>query len=63
MLDREVAAGRKNLGIFYGAAHLAEMEKDLEKRGYQRTGERWITAWDIKPRTEQTRPASPAPKE
>ena len=63
VLDREVAAGRKNLGIFYGAAHLAEMEKDLEKRGYQRTGERWITAWDIKPRTEQKRPASPAPKE
>jgi hypothetical protein len=39
------------------------MEKDLEKRGYQRTGERWITAWDIKPRTEQKRPASLAPKE
>ena len=63
VLDREVAAGRKNLGIFYGAAHLAEMEKDLEKRGYQRTGERWLTAWDVKPRVEQKRPAAPTPKE
>ena len=53
VFDREVAAGRKNLGIFYGAAHLSEMEKDLEKRGFQRTGERWLTAWDIKPRVEQ----------
>lgn len=63
VLDREVAAGRKNLGIFYGAAHLAEMEKDLEKRGYQRTAERWLTAWDIKPRADQKHPAAPAPKE
>lgn len=60
VFDREVAAGRKNLGIFYGAAHLAEMEKDLEKRGYRRTGERWLTAWDIKPRVEQPRTAPAA---
>jgi hypothetical protein len=63
VLDREVAAGRKNLGIFYGAAHLAEMEKELGKKGYLRTGERWLTAWDIKPRAEQKHPAAPAAKE
>ncbi|MEQ1854225.1 MAG: hypothetical protein ABMA01_21855 [Chthoniobacteraceae bacterium] len=49
---RETAAGRKNLGIFYGAAHLNDMEKRLEKQGYRRTGERWMTAWDIKPRAD-----------
>ena len=53
VFDREVAAGRKNLGIFYGAAHLFDMEKRLEKKGYQRTGERWMTAWDIKPRVDE----------
>lgn len=53
VLDREVKAGRKNLGIFYGAAHLEDMEKRLEKRGYQRTAERWLTAWDIKPRVDE----------
>ena len=60
VLDREVAAGRKNLGIFYGAAHLSEMETEMEKKGYHRTGERWMNAWDIKPHADETRPASPA---
>jgi hypothetical protein len=60
VLDREVAAGRKNLGIFYGAGHLPEMETQLEKKGYHRTGERWMTAWDIKPRVDEIRPPSPA---
>ncbi len=63
VFDREVAAGRRNLGIFYGAAHLSEMEKDLEKRGYRRTGERWLTAWDIRPRADRRQPAAQAPKE
>ncbi len=53
VFDREVKAGRKNLGIFYGAAHLDNMEKRLEARGYKRTGERWLTAWDIKPLADQ----------
>jgi len=60
VLDREVAAGRKNLGIFYGAAHLSEMETELEKKGYHRTGERWMTAWDIKPHADETHPPVPA---
>jgi hypothetical protein len=60
VLDREVAKGRRNLGIFYGAAHLSLMEADLERRGYHRTGERWLTAWDIKPRVDATRPPAPA---
>jgi hypothetical protein len=63
VLDREVATGHRNLAIFYGAAHLSEMEKELEKKGYHRTGERWLTAWDIKPRAESSRPTVPAPKE
>ena len=48
------------LGIFYGAAHLSEMESEMEKKGYHRTGERWMNAWDIKPRADETRPPSPA---
>ena len=60
VLDREVAAGRKNLGIFYGAAHLSEMEAEMEKKGYHRTGERWMNAWDIKPHADEARPPAPA---
>ncbi len=52
VFDREVKAGRKNLGIFYGAAHLENMEKRLAARGYHRTGVRWLTAWDIKPKAD-----------
>lgn len=50
IFEKQVAAGKKNLGIFYGAAHLPDMEARLVKMGYERTGEKWITAWDIKPR-------------
>lgn len=49
VLDRTVATGRKkNLAIFYGAAHLAGMEKTLiTKKGFKRTKLRWLTAWDM----------------
>lgn len=60
VLDREIASGRKNLGIFYGAAHLSDIEARLEKKGYRRTGERWMTAWEIKPRADQIKPPTPA---
>lgn len=53
VFDREVKAGRKKLGIFYGAAHLDDLEKRLISRGYERSGERWLTAWDIKPRADE----------
>lgn len=49
VLDRELKAGKKKLGIFYGAAHLADMEQRLLKDfGLTRKDERWITAWDLK---------------
>ena len=50
VLDKQIAAGKKNIGIFYGAAHLPDMEARLVKMGFERTGEKWITAWDIAPR-------------
>jgi hypothetical protein len=53
IFDREVKLGRKTLGIFYGAAHLPDLEKRLVARGYQRQDERWLTAWDIKPRVDE----------
>jgi hypothetical protein len=61
IFDREVKAGRNNLAIFYGAAHLPDMELRLEKRGFHRAGERWITAWDIKPRKEEKSAAEAKP--
>ena len=47
VLDREMQAGKKKLGIFYGAAHFPDMEKRLLESGWQKTGTDWLTAWDI----------------
>lgn len=47
VLDREVQAGKKKLGIFYGAAHFPDMEKRLLEAGWEKTGTEWLTAWEI----------------
>jgi hypothetical protein len=47
VLDREVLAGKKKLGIFYGAAHFPDMEKRLVAGGWTKTGDEWMTAWEI----------------
>jgi hypothetical protein len=47
VLDREVQAGKKKLGIFYGAAHFPDMEKRLLAAGWEKTGSEWLTAWEI----------------
>ncbi|MES2997278.1 MAG: hypothetical protein V4733_10760 [Verrucomicrobiota bacterium] len=57
VLGREIAAGRKNLGIFYGAAHFPDMVKRLEALGFKRVKHEWVTAWDI-PKRAVARKAS-----
>jgi hypothetical protein len=47
VLDEQVAAGKKKLGIFYGAAHFTDMEKRLVTSGWEKTGSEWMVAWDI----------------
>ncbi|HZN41235.1 MAG TPA: hypothetical protein VFD82_20685 [Planctomycetota bacterium] len=47
VLQEQLAAGKKKLGIYYGAAHMEHIERRLlEDLGWQRTGEEWVTAWD-----------------
>ena len=53
VLKSELAKGKKKIAIFYGAAHLADMEERLiAEFGLKRTGATWVTAWDLsgKPR-------------
>ena len=45
VLDKQLAAGKKKLGIFYGAGHLPDMEKRLIERGFKKTGSEWLRAW------------------
>lgn len=48
VLKRELDAGKKKLAIFYGAGHLADMEKRMEKDfGMKRAGEEWVVAWKL----------------
>lgn len=45
--QREIAAGKKKLAIFYGAAHMPDMAQRLQALGFARVREEWVTAWDI----------------
>ena len=54
VLKKRIEAGDKKLGIYYGAAHLADMEKRLsDDFGLKRSEEQWVTAWSIKPKAPQ----------
>ncbi|HBE23827.1 MAG TPA: hypothetical protein DDW21_10465 [Verrucomicrobiales bacterium] len=63
VMEKQLAAGQKKLGIFYGSAHFPDMEKTLIKQGWKRSCEEWLTAWDI-PKTpaKAKTPAAPTNK-
>lgn len=49
VLEEQLGEGKKKLAIFYGAGHLAEMSKDLEKRFDMRPiSAEWLEAWDLR---------------
>jgi hypothetical protein len=52
VLDRELAAGKKKIGIYYGAAHLTDMEQRLLAKGFHKVDHEWLQAWDCTPRPD-----------
>ena len=51
VFQKELAKGKKKIGIFYGAAHMPDFEKRLrEDFGLKRDSEQWLTAWDLRER-------------
>lgn len=51
VLKEQLAAGKKRLAIFYGAGHLADMDKRLrEDFGLKPVEITWLTAWDLTPK-------------
>ena len=53
VLNREIAAGQKDLGIYYGAAHLTHMERRLTvDMGFRKIDHEWIVAWDCTKRPD-----------
>ena len=48
VLNRELKNGKKKIAFFYGAAHLPELAKSLEKEFNMRyMGTNWVIAWDL----------------
>ena len=57
VLGKRLKAGEKKLGIFYGGAHMPDMEKRLARVfKLRRSGEKWLTAWSIR-KKKQAKPA------
>ncbi len=60
-LTKQLASGKKRIGIFYGAGHLPDMEKRLQADfGMGRLEEHWLVAWDLKAKTK-AKPADKTP--
>jgi hypothetical protein len=48
VLREELDAGKKTVGVFYGAGHLSDMAERLEKDfGMKPSTTTWLTAWDL----------------
>jgi hypothetical protein len=48
VLTKQLAAGKKKIGIFYGAGHLSDMDKRMrEEYGMVPVSITWLTAWDL----------------
>jgi hypothetical protein len=51
VLKEQLAAGKKSLGIFYGAGHLNDMDERLRKDFHLTpVSITWITAWNLAPK-------------
>jgi hypothetical protein len=51
VLKDQLAAGKKSLGIFYGAGHLNDMDERLRKDfGLAPVSITWVTAWNLAPK-------------
>lgn len=48
VLKDTIAKGKKDIAVFYGAAHMNDLEARLALMGFKRTGLEWRTAWDMR---------------
>jgi hypothetical protein len=50
VLRKQIAAGKRKIAIFYGAAHMPDMQKRLcTEFKLTPVSTRWLTAWNLKP--------------
>jgi hypothetical protein len=49
VLRKQIAAGKKKIAVFYGAAHMPDIERRLhDDFGLVPVATRWLVAWDLK---------------
>lgn len=58
-LNQTMMKGKKNIGVFYGGAHLKDMEQRLQSIGFTRIGVTYRTAWNM-PAPPATQPTTRA---
>jgi dihydroxyacetone kinase-like predicted kinase len=46
-LEKTLKSGKKDIAIFYGAAHMPDMSQRLEKLGFAPVKTDWRLAWDL----------------
>jgi len=64
VLSEQIAAGKKRIGIFYGAGHMPDMEERLTKDfGMHRDTQRWLVAWDLRGKAKRDADPKPAKPE
>lgn len=64
VLRQAIAKGNRKVAIFYGAAHMPDLEKRLAEMGFAPVSTRWLTAWDVPAApgsAPATQPAAPPP--
>ncbi len=55
VLKEQVEKGKTHLGVFYGGAHMPDMEKRLlEAYPLKPAGNRWILAWALQPQVKES---------
>jgi len=63
-LKAQLDKGDKSIGIFYGAAHMPDMSRRVEKMGFRRVETQWLTAWNMPaPPPSAVAPAASQPAE
>jgi hypothetical protein len=54
VLRKQIAAGKKKIAIFYGAAHMPDFDRQLRDQfGLVPVATRWLVAWDLKDKANQ----------
>jgi hypothetical protein len=53
VLRQTLAEGKKDISIFYGAAHMPELAEKLDLMGFEPVGTTWHDAWDVRIRKNQ----------